>query len=252
MSRTRHRRGCVRSLAYDYASGHRVVPHRHTWHQLVYAVRGVMTLSTSSGSWIVPANRGVWVPAHVEHAIRMSGAVHMRTLYLDPRATGARAPRECRVVDVSPLLRELIVEIVARGGLDRRVAHERHLADVLFDHVGALRAIGVHLPEPRDARARRVADRLADDPADARPLAAIARGSGASARTLQRLFRAETGMTFDAWRRQLRLSHALTRLAAGGSVTEVALDAGYASVSAFVSIFRRTFGETPGRVLARG
>jgi AraC-like DNA-binding protein len=237
----------VRSLSYDYPSGHRVAPHVHDWHQLVYAVRGVMTLTTAAGSWIVPANRGVWVPARVEHAIRMSGAVSMRTLYLDPRVA-RDLPRDCRVVDVPPLLRELIVDAVDRGSLDRRVAAERHLAQVLLDQIRALRAIGVHLPEPRDARARRVAERLADDPADARTLAALARGSGASARTVQRRFRAETGMTFDAWRRQLRLAHALTRLAAGGSVTEVALDAGYTSVSAFVSIFRRTFGETPGRL----
>jgi AraC-like DNA-binding protein len=261
MSRTRQRRrslhwtpdprpGCVRSLSYDYASGHRVPPHVHDWHQLVHAVRGVMTLTTDGGSWIVPANRAVWVPALVEHAIRMSGPVSMRTLYLDPRVA-RELPRACRVVDVAPLLRELIVEVVARGGLDRRVARERHLACVLLDQIRAAPAIGVHLPEPTDPRARRIADRLADDPADPRALAALARGSGASPRTLQRLFRAETGMTFDAWRRQLRLAHALTRLAGGGSVTEVALDAGYASVSAFVSIFRRTFGETPGRVRPR-
>jgi AraC-like DNA-binding protein len=96
-------------------------------------------------------------------------------------------------------------------------------------------------------RARRVADRLEDDPSDDRTLTALARGSGASVRTLQRLFRAETGMTFAAWRQQLRLGRALQRLADGGSVTAVALDTGYASVSAFVSVFRRTFGQTPGR-----
>src|SRR5262249_38479802 len=84
MSRTRHdpdvwspaqRRGCVRSLSYDYPNGHEVPPHVHHQHQLVYAVQGGMTISADRGSWIVPANRGVWVPARVEHAIRISGSV---------------------------------------------------------------------------------------------------------------------------------------------------------------------------------
>jgi AraC-like DNA-binding protein len=239
-------RGCVRSLAWDYARDHVVPPHVHRWHQLVYAVRGVMTVGAASGSWIVPANRGMWVPAYVEHTIRMSGVVSMRTLYVDPRvATGL--PVECRVVDVPPLLRELIVHAVALGSLDRRVAREAHLVDVLVDQLRALPSRAIHLPQPRDPRARRLAERLHAEPADARTLRALARGTGASARTLQRLFAAETGMTVARWRQQLRLGRALQLLAAGDSVTSAALDAGYASVSAFVSVFRRTFGETPGR-----
>jgi len=238
----------VRSLSWEYPDGHRVPSHAHTWHQLLYAVRGVMTLSAAGGSWIVPVHRGAWIPAAVEHAIRMSGAVSMRTLYIDP-LVARDLPRTCRTVDVSPLLRELVLDVVGRGSLDRRVPSERHLLDVLLDQIRGIRPGGVHLPEPRDARARRVADLLEDDPSDRRTLAALARGSGASERTLQRLFRSETGMSFAGWRQQLRLGRALQRLAAGSSVTSVALDTGYASVSAFVSIFRRTFGQTPGRYL---
>src|SRR4030095_7555044 len=77
------RPGRVRSLSWEYPDGHRLPSHAHTSHQL-YAVRGCMTLSAAGGSWIVPVHRGAWVPAGVEHAIRMSGAVSMRTLYIDP------------------------------------------------------------------------------------------------------------------------------------------------------------------------
>jgi AraC-like DNA-binding protein len=259
MSRTRQpslvwhperRPGCVRTLAYDYVSGHRVPPHVHDWHQLIYAVRGLMTLSTEAGLWIVPPHRGVWMPAQVEHSIRMSGAVSMRTLYIAPRIARG-LPRTCRIVDVPPLLRELILRTVELGHLDQRVSAHRHLLAVLLDQMRTVRSDGMHLPQPSDARARRIADRLADAPADRRTLPALSRGSGASVRTLQRLFRAETGTTFATWRQQLRLGHALQALAAGGSVTAVALDAGYASVSAFVSAFRRTFGAPPARYLRR-
>ena len=236
----------MRSLSYDYATGHRVPAHVHEWHQLVYAVRGVMTLSTAAGSWIVAPHRAVWVPADVEHAIRMSGDVSMRTLYIEPRAA-PELPRDCRVVDVPPLLREVIVRTVVLGSLDRRVAAQRNLLAVLLDEIRSLRSTGVQLPRPNDARARRLATRLEEAPSDRRTLAELARGSGASVRTLQRVFRAETGMSFGSWRQQLRLGHALQALAAGSSVTSVAFDAGYASVSAFVSAFRRTFGKPPAR-----
>jgi AraC-like DNA-binding protein len=255
MSRTRHdgsvwspsqRSGCVRSLSYDYPNGHGVPPHVHHQHQLVYAVQGVMTVSADRGSWIVPAHRGVWVPAHVEHAIRMSGSVSMRTLYLEPRIARG-LPRECRVVDVPPLLREIILRAVAYGRLDRRVPAQRHLVDLLIDEIRTLPARAFHVPRPADPRARRLIEHVERDPAPRRALDRLARRTGASPRTLQRLFRSETGMTVGNWRRQLRLARSLEALAAGSSVTTAALDAGYRSVSAFVSVFHRTFGETPGR-----
>ena len=167
MSRTRHEAatwrpaqasGCVQSLSYDYPNGHEVLPHVHHQHQLVYAVQGVMTVSADRGSWVVPAHRGVWMPAHVEHAIRMSGAVSMRTLYLDPRIAHG-LPRECRVVDVPPLLREIILRAVEHGSLDRRVPAQRHLVDVLLDEVRALPSRALHVPRPADP-ARQTPDRV--------------------------------------------------------------------------------------------
>jgi AraC-like DNA-binding protein len=240
----------VRTLSHDYPSGHQVPAHVHDWHQLIHAVRGVMTVTTAAGAWIVPPHRGVWMPADVEHAIRMAGPVSMRTLYVAP-GVGRGLPPDCRIVDVPPLLREVIVRTVELGSLDRRIPRQRTLLALLLDEIRALRATGMHLPWPRDARARRLAERLHEAPSDRRTLAVLARGSGASVRTLQRSFRAETGMTLGMWRQQLRLGHALQGLAAGGSVTAVAFDAGYASVSAFVSAFRRTFGQPPARFLRR-
>jgi AraC-like DNA-binding protein len=157
------------------------------------------------------------------------------------------------VVDVSPLLRELIVRAVELGSLDRRVPQQACLIAVLVDQIRALppRSHALHLPRPSDPRARRLVEQLDTDPADRRTLAALASRTGASTRTLQRVFRAETGMSVEVWRRQRRLGHALERLAAGGTVTGAALDAGYQSVSAFVSAFRRTLGETPGRYFRR-
>ena len=57
-------------------------------------------------------------------------------------------------------------------------------------------------------------------------------------------------MPIGQWRRKARLMHALRQLAAGRAVKDAALDAGYASPSAFVSAFAGTFHTTPGRYFA--
>src|SRR5689334_627806 len=98
----------ITTLTHDYAAGHVIRSHFHDRDQLVYASRGVMTVRTNEGAWVVPTHRAVWIPALVPHTITMSGTVAMRTLYLKPRLARS-LPRECCVVNVSALLRELIL-----------------------------------------------------------------------------------------------------------------------------------------------
>ena len=236
----------IRVLSYDYPSGHRVEPHRHDEHQLLFASAGVMTVQTPEGSWIVPPHRAVWIPAQMEHSIRMSGEVAMRTLYV-PRSFARNLARSCRVLDVTPLVRELVLAAVARGGLDPAVRADANVFRLLVDQLRTLPTPAFHLSFPRDPRALRVATRLDQRPDEPGSAADLARGSGASQRTIERAFRAETGMSLGAWRQQLRLGRALEQLAAGDSVTAVAIDSGYSSPSAFVAAFKATFGRTPGR-----
>jgi AraC-like DNA-binding protein len=246
MSRSRQSRRAVETLSYDYPSGHRIAPHRHRRHQLVHASAGVMTVQTPHGSWVVPPQRAVWIPSQIIHSIEISGRVSMRTLYLAPQPTRT-LPVDCCVLGVSPLLRELILRAVALGGLDRRVPAEAHLLAVILDQLETLPTPAVALPPLRDPRAARLAARLRRTPGDRRPLGRLLSGIGASERTIERLFRSETGLSFGRWRQQLRLQHALRLLATGQSVTSVALEVGYESLSAFVSAFRRVLGTTPGR-----
>jgi AraC-like DNA-binding protein len=244
---SRSRQAGIRALSYDYESGHRVPPRAHPEDQLLFAAAGVMTVTTPDGTWIVPPNRGVWVPEGVEHSIRMSGAVAMRTLYLPPHLGRSILPARCTVLEMSPLLREVVLAAVARGGLDRRKRRDASLFAVLADELRALPTRALHLPYPRDPRALRIASRIEREPADVARGDALVRGSGASRRTIERLFRTETGMSLGAWRRQLRLGRALERLGAGEAVTAVALECGWSSTSAFVAAFRAAFAETPGR-----
>ena len=233
-------------MVSEYADGYVIAAHSHPWHQLAYATSGVMTVRTREGGWVVPTHRGVWLPARTRHSIEMSGAVSMRGLYIAP-SLSASLPDRCRVVGISPLLRELIVRIVELGSLSLRVATQAHLAAVLLDHLQVMEADAVHLPMPRDKRAKRIAALLQQEPSDARSLTELSRGAGASKRTVERLFKLETGMGFGKWRQQLRLGHAIRLLAAGEAVTNTALAVGYDSTSAFISAFRMTFGQTPGQ-----
>ncbi|HEX5794592.1 MAG TPA: helix-turn-helix transcriptional regulator [Geminicoccaceae bacterium] len=243
MERTDPLSARVRAYAFDYPKGHQIAPHRHDWAQLIYARAGVMTVATAAGAWVVPPQRAVWVPAGTEHAIHCETPLSMRALFL---ASGLRRalPPACSVVNVSPLLRALILAGVEAPGAPRR----RHLlASLLIEEIRAARVAPLHLPEPEDPRLKRIASAIAAEPGDPRTLAAWSREVGASVRTLSRRFLAETGMTFREWQRQARLLAALVRLAQRESVTVVALDLGYDSPSAFIHAFRRALGTTPRR-----
>jgi AraC-like DNA-binding protein len=239
------------ALATDYPGGHEIAPHRHARAQLVYASRGVMTVTAAAGSWVVPPQRAVWMPAGAEHAIRIDRDLSMRSLYIRPDAV-AGMPGVCRVVAVSALLRPLILRAMTVPPLYDEDGPDGRVLRVLLDELGALPSAPLYLPQPRDPRLKRVTDALLAAPADPRPFDAWARLAGASSRSLARLFLAETGLGFRAWRQRARLLHALAALADDEPVTAVAFEAGYDSPSAFIAAFKRAFGATPGRYFRDG
>lgn len=236
----------VTTLIYEFAHGHVIPEHYHPEDQLVYASAGVMTVRTSQGTWVVPAQRAVWIPARIAHSIAMSGAVSMRTIYLRARMV-RQLPRTCCVVNVSSLLQELILHACKFPSLSRRVKSQAHLIDILLDQLETVRAIPLQLPQPADPRAVRVAEVLRRNPSDARPLDAVCKKAGASKRTIERLFQEETHLSLGKWRQQLRLMRSLQLLASGEKIIHAALEAGYSTPSAFIAMFRKTLGTTPRR-----
>jgi AraC-like DNA-binding protein/quercetin dioxygenase-like cupin family protein len=239
----------VRGIAMTYRDGHVLDRHTHPWAQLVYAASGVMRVSTPEAAWLTPPTRAIWVPGGTPHEIEMRGTVAMRTLYLAPADPDARLV-PCRAIEVAPLLRELILHIVRIGMLDG--GHEGHarIEGLLVDLLAAAETAPLELPLPADSRARRVADRILAHPGADASLGALARDAGASLRTLQRLFQAETRLPLEAWRARARMQQAVVALSNGASVTETALEAGYQSASAFIAAFKRAFGVTPSRYRA--
>jgi AraC-like DNA-binding protein/quercetin dioxygenase-like cupin family protein len=242
--RSRDRKSEIVTFSHEYASGHRIPLHFHDRDQLVYASRGVMTIHTARGTWVVPPQRAVWIPAAVPHKIRMYGSVAMRTLYLKPRLARA-LPRDCCVVNVSSLLKELILHACTATSLRRSVGCQRHLIELILDQFDVIQAMPLQLPHLSDPRAARVAEGLLKNPSDRRTLSQICKQCGASKRTIERLFQQEAGMTFGKWRQQLRLMEAMRRLAEGATVTNAALEAGYSTASAFIAMFKTALRLTP-------
>lgn len=236
------------AFARDYADGEDTGWHSHARAQLLYATQGVMRVETPSARYTVPPGRALWVPAGMAHVVRVEGALAMRALFFraDAAVLGAR---EAQVLAVPPLLRELILAACAEPLEWDERGRGGHLAALIAEEVARAPRLGFALPAPRDARLKRLADALQAEPAADLTLEEWAPRCGASARTLARLFRAETGMGFARWRQMLRLTEGAARLARGGAPAEVAAAVGYASAPAFGAAFRAAFGVTPGEVL---
>lgn len=237
--------------AADYASGHRTGLHRHPRAQLLFASAGVMRIATEAALFTVPPGTGLWVPADVPHDVRMDGAVQMRALFLRADAAAA-GPASVTAIAVSPLLRELILTVCGEPVVWDARGPIRLVAALVLHEIGRAGTRPLSLPACRDPRAARVTAALAADPSDPRDLNDYAAVAGASVRTLVRLFRSETGMSFEQWRRQLRMMEALAQIAQGVPPNRVAATVGYASVPAFGAAFRKTFGTTPAMAAPGG
>ncbi|MBB3349717.1 helix-turn-helix transcriptional regulator [Sphingomonas sp. BK069] len=214
--------------------------------QLMYAARGLMHVATPAGRWILPPGRALWIAAETEHGLEVSRGADLEILYFGIDAPNLPAWEGCAVVNVSPLVRHLIEACMDMDDVYPRDTPEARRIGVLFDELSTLPKAPVSLPMPRDARAVRVAQIVAADIASRVPLRHMAREVGASERTIERLFAAETRMSFGAWRGRARMVAALERLAAGESVQATSFAIGYENPSSFIANFRATFGTTPG------
>jgi AraC-like DNA-binding protein/mannose-6-phosphate isomerase-like protein (cupin superfamily) len=234
----------ISTLAWEYAPGFQVDEHGHGADQLIFATHGVMEVASDQSLWLIPPNFAIWIPAGTLHSIRMPGACSMRTLYFRAGLV-RRLPKVCSVLHVAPLLRELIVHTVGIGQLSARRPLQRALRDVILSQLEAASPVPVSIRLPLDSRALAVAQALMRGLADRPTLQELARRAAISVRTVERVFRAEVGMDFEAWRRQVRLMRGIELLAAGSSVKEAAFAIGYRQPSAFVTTFRQTMGSTP-------
>lgn len=235
-------------FARDYPNGYTISFHSHSSAQLEYASFGVLKVKTRKGIWFVPPQRAVFVPAHTEHQTSSSGKISLRLLFIKPEAAPG-LPKDCCVVSVPPLLRELILHAVTLPRLYDHGSAEERIMEVILDMIQALEIAPLDLAMGTDTRLQKIYEGLVENPDDNRTLESWGHMVGASERTLARLFRSQTGMGFRQWRQQFRILEAIERLGRGESVTTIALDLGYDSTSAFITMFKKALGKTPGQYL---
>jgi AraC-like DNA-binding protein/mannose-6-phosphate isomerase-like protein (cupin superfamily) len=239
----------VAVMAKEVPSHHRVSWHKHKRAQLIYAAQGVLTVNSREGTWVIPPQRGVWVPAGIEHETIAAGAVALRTVYVAPGKTKG-LPIACCVVTVSPLLRELILRAASFPlGYEAR-GPEARVMQLILDEIRISWTLPLHLPIASHPRLASMCLAIMNEPKRGGTLEDWSKRVGMSSRTVARLFRRHTGMTYGNWCQQARLLSALRRLAAGQSVKRVALEVGYTSPSAFTSMFKRAFGTSPSNYFA--
>ena len=238
------------TLAGEYPDGHKVSAHRHGRAQLLHALAGVVTVSTAAGRWMVPPDHAMWIPAGSEHSVEMLGDVSMRSVYVREDA-GADLPSGLRVVGMSDLMRNLLIEAVAMGQAEGRGRRRAPLLDLLVEEIAHLPERPLGLPMPADPRLVSLCRSFLNAPSARATIDDWAERSGMSRRTFTRAFARETGLGLSAWRQQACLFAALPRLTEGEPITTVALDLGYESVPAFITMFKRMLGMAP-RAYLRG
>jgi AraC-like DNA-binding protein len=236
----------------DVYSGGVIPTHSHARGQLLFLTEGLVEAKIRDSEtntvdiWIVPSHRAVWIPPYLEHEIRVIHSVKMNNVYIAPKAA-EHLPPNCQVVNVSNLLRELIISIASFNALYDEKGAEGRLVDVFLDQLNLSEEAPLHLPMPQTPALKQITHTLIDHPEQHFSMLYWQQHLGISSRTLARKFLEETSMTYSQWRQQAKLLNALQRIAQGEAVANIALDLGYQSQSAFISMFKKALGKTPGK-----
>jgi AraC-like DNA-binding protein len=241
----------VIAFSRDFTYGELLAPHSHPRGQLLYAAAGVMQVRTPQGLWVIPPQRALWVPSELEHEIRMLSEVRMRTLYI-LQEESQQIGDACRLLEVSPLLRELILALLKESSDYDIEGRGGHLAQLILSEIHGAAPIPVAIPWPSDRRLVAICEAIVGNPGSLNSLEQWAALGGASSRTVIRLFPKETGLHFRHWMQQVHITEALLLLAQGNTVERIAEKLGYKSASAFTSMFRKVLGKTPSQYAGHG
>jgi AraC-like DNA-binding protein len=236
----------VLALGRLYPAGFRVLAHAHNKTQLWSSRSGVVVVSTAAGRWMIPPGHGLIIPAGIEHSAEMVSEVDMHSIYVDPSAAGVSAPK---VVEITHPAKSLIAELLSIDPGSATTRRQRLIMDLLLEEISELPERPLGLPVPDDPRLARLCYHFLRNPTANTGIDDWAAELGMSRRSFTRLFKSEAGVSFVTWRQQACIFASLPRLAAGETVTNVALDAGYESIAAFTTMFRRMLGSSPSTYL---
>lgn len=223
-----------------HAESETIPAHAHDRDQLLYPGRGLLTVTTEDGVWVVPPERAVWIPAGSVHAVTAVLSTDNRSLFFEPKVE-LRNRGRCEVIAVSSFLHELILEVFRLESELASCPKSLKLA-LLADEIASAETLPLSLPHPRHPALGKLCSEFLANPVAHATIDGWSDRLNMSRRAFTRLFRTETGMSFSEWRQQACLFAALPWLAAGQSVTSVAFRLGYSGTAAFTSMFKRVVG----------
>lgn len=230
----------------EIPAGHYFPPHHHNWHQLLYALSGVLVVTVEGERYFVPPQQAIWLPIGAEHSVYSEYGADLKSLYIDAKFALPGVERSC-VLQVTPLVRELIREAAGFEVEYPQQGYEQDLIQLLLQALCRLERESIHLPWPTEPDLVRLCNQLYEQPDDTAPTAELAQRLAISQRTLDRRFRKATGMSLKHWRLQLRMLKAVEMLNTSRSITNIALELGYGSLSAFTFMFRERMGISPAQ-----
>lgn len=221
-----------------------IEPHMHPRGQLLWAAKGILRVTSEKAVWVVPSTHAVWIPGGHYHQVSNETATQTRNLYVDPTFSVRENSDKVIMLKMSSLMREIILKLTqSTETLTRSRIH--NLGLVALDELDSLEALELYIPSGRDPRLQRLISMIVNQPEQSPLLEQLATQVGASVRTIERLFKTETGLTFRQWRSRFRLMNSLEKIAQGHNTTLVAHELGYSSVSSFIASFKKLFGCTP-------
>ncbi|SAK60800.1 AraC family transcriptional regulator [Caballeronia fortuita] len=244
---TSHEGPFLAAAELTQAGPREMTAHSHARGQLMGALIGLLSIGVDARQWVVPAIHAIWIPPHRVHSVRSFGPFSGWSVFI-AEAHCTMLPMEPRAIRTTPLLREAVHRAATWADAPLEASRAR-IAGVIVDELAAASEEPLHLQRPRDPALVKITDALANDLSDNRRFEEWAAWAGVSPRTMSRRFVAHTGLTFAQWRQQARMLRALERVADGVPVTTIALELGYGNISAFIDVFRKTFGTTPGRYM---
>jgi len=227
-----------------------IIPHAHPRGQLLWPEKGVLRVTSKNSVWVVPATHAMWIPSNISHQVSNETDTHTRNLYVDPSFKIRNHESSIVMVTMSQLMKEVIVRLTD-DRYSLTISQTQHLGLVAIDELEVLVPFNNYIHSGRDPRLQRLISHIVQNPTNTLSLSALSTLAGASVRTIERLFKAETGMTFRQWRSRFRLMNSLAQLVPGRSSTSVAHELGYKSVSSFIDAFKTQFGCTPQEYIAR-
>ena len=224
------------------------LPHRHRKGQLILSLEGAVTCEVAEALWLVPPQHAVWIPGNISHTCRATRNALLFFLFVDRGATVM--PDRCCTVAITPLVREMIRYLAAQRNASTPDARTERLVTVLLEHLSSAPIEELHFPVSGHPKIKLISDTLIADPSDRTTLRQWAARLATSERSLARVVENSTGLTFGRWRQQLHLMFALSQLAEGLPVQNVAGNLGYDSVNAFITMFKKALGKSPTQYFA--